>query len=157
MEYLLPKTIKGFTLVELLVVISILGVLAVIGMSTYSAFQKRARDTQRQSNLKVIQSALEQYHADQGYYPATAIVGTTLRSPLNTKTYLNRIPADPLDSNSGYSHQYNYVASPLGCTNTGTSPVYCVSYCLYANLESSSDQTSACADDTTRNYEVTSP
>ncbi len=55
------KLFFGFTLVELLIVIAVLGVLATIGIMTFPAAQKRARDTRRRSDLKQYQTALELY------------------------------------------------------------------------------------------------
>lgn len=63
------KNRKGFTLVELLVTISIIGILSAIGLVLYSTVLKQSRDSKRQSDLKSIQLALEQYSNDQGFYP----------------------------------------------------------------------------------------
>lgn len=64
------KKRSGFTLMELLIVIAIIGVLASLAAVSYSSAQRRARDSQRQSDLKAIQNALEQYYADHdGNYP----------------------------------------------------------------------------------------
>jgi len=60
---------RGFTLIELLIVISIIALLSLIGLVAYSEFLKTARNNKRLSDLKLIQSALEDYHADQLYYP----------------------------------------------------------------------------------------
>lgn len=67
----LMKKRFGFTLLELLIVIAIIGVLASLAAVSYSSAQKRARDSQRQADLKAIQNALEQYYADHdGNYPS---------------------------------------------------------------------------------------
>src|SRR5437588_640087 len=69
-SYQLPVTSsKGFTLIELLVVIAIIGILATIVMVNVLSVRSRARDTQRKSDIRQIQSALELYRADQGSYP----------------------------------------------------------------------------------------
>jgi len=60
---------KGFSLLEILIVISIIAVLATIGTYSYRSSQARARDTQRKADLVKIASALERYYADKGYYP----------------------------------------------------------------------------------------
>jgi prepilin-type N-terminal cleavage/methylation domain-containing protein len=66
----LMKKCSGFTLLELLIVIAIISILASLAAVSYSSAQRRARDSQRQSDLKAIQNALEQYYADNdGNYP----------------------------------------------------------------------------------------
>jgi type II secretion system protein G len=63
---------SGFTLIEILVVVVIIGLLAAISANNFSAAQDKARISALRSNLKNISVALEQYSADQnGSYPAT--------------------------------------------------------------------------------------
>ncbi len=114
------KSNKAFTLIELLVVISIIAILSTIGLVYYGNFIKSSRDAKRQSDLKFIQSALEDYKADQQSYPASLSVLTT-----GTRVYMSQIPSDPKPP-----PDYAYIQS-------GTS------YCLYAQMEGtlpSSDQ-----------------
>ncbi len=95
---------NGFTLIELLVAISIIAVLSVIGLSAYQSVYKSGRDSKRQSDLRSIQSALEQYFADQLFYPdaplpsagnpLTSNTGNPSPNP-SPKTYLNSVPSDP--------------------------------------------------------------
>lgn len=62
MNKFLPKTSntpKGFTLVELLVVVSIIAILAVVGMTIFTGVQSRARNARRQSDIQAIAKALE--------------------------------------------------------------------------------------------------
>jgi len=69
---------NGFTLLELLIVIAIVGILVSIGVVSYSQAQKKSRDSRRTSDVKAIQSAWEQYYADNaGQYPATCTVSAT--------------------------------------------------------------------------------
>ena len=64
----LPK-FRGFTLVELLVVMSIIGILATVILGGFRASQKRARDTKRKSDLQQVAKALEMFYSDHERYP----------------------------------------------------------------------------------------
>lgn len=72
------KSACGFTLVELLVVISIIAVLSVIGITIFSSAQKSARDGQRISNIHNLMNALEQYNTANGRYPDACNSSTSL-------------------------------------------------------------------------------
>ncbi|MDO8336461.1 MAG: prepilin-type N-terminal cleavage/methylation domain-containing protein [Candidatus Saccharibacteria bacterium] len=60
---------RGFTIVELLIVIVIIGILAALIIVAYNGIQSRARDTDRIVKVKAIAKAIEQYYVDKGYYP----------------------------------------------------------------------------------------
>ena len=59
----------GFTIVELLIVIVVIGILAAITIVAYNGIQQRGRDSQRLSDVKTIAKALELYYADEGRFP----------------------------------------------------------------------------------------
>ena len=60
---------KGLTLIELLMAITLTGVISVIFFTMVPQFTKRAHDVQRKKDLKVWQEAIEQYYVDKGVYP----------------------------------------------------------------------------------------
>ncbi|MBI2599682.1 prepilin-type N-terminal cleavage/methylation domain-containing protein [Candidatus Daviesbacteria bacterium] len=149
---------SGFTLVELLITITIIAVLTTVGAVAYTSFFKNSRDSKRLSDLKLIQSALETYYADQLYYPSsdsitpvpvptppgialTNATGTSI-SPTNPKTYLSSVPTDPLISNTSYSYKAYKLAVDgrtfVECANSdnaSASTAKCVKYCLFVQLE----------------------
>lgn len=66
----MKKTEKGFTLLELLVVIGIISMLVGVLSVSYNAMQKRGRDSRRRSDIRAVQEALEQYYVENTYvYP----------------------------------------------------------------------------------------
>lgn len=143
---------RGFTLIELLVTVSIIAVLSAIGLVVYSSVLKQGRDSKRQSDLRSIQSALEQYFADQFYYPSAITFNDEALSG-GGKTYLNTIPSDPTSD-----PQYSYVpstSSGSACDNSSTA-TFCTKYCLYAKLENSTPGTGNCTA-TGYNFAVTPP
>lgn len=105
---------KGFTLLEVLIVIAIIGILVTLGVVSYTSAQQKSRDSRRRSDLKAIQNALEQLYADSA--TASYIAGC---SNIST-TYLPAgLPKDP-KTNANYP--------VLNCAATG--------YCICATLES---------------------
>lgn len=134
---------RGFTLIELLVSIVIIAILSMIGLVAYSTVLKSGRDAKRQSDLRQIQAALEQYYSDQLYYPCTFSFNSSFTSsiglcsataPSPTKTYMNTSPSEAVSGRSGYS----YTVTPIGCNNTSSK---CTSYCVMADMENTSPAT----------------
>jgi prepilin-type N-terminal cleavage/methylation domain-containing protein len=69
---------KGFTIVELLIVIVVIGILAAISIVAYNGVQNRANDVTIQSDLSNISKKIRLYEADMGYYPAGSTQLATL-------------------------------------------------------------------------------
>ncbi|HEU4830791.1 MAG TPA: fibronectin type III domain-containing protein, partial [Candidatus Saccharimonadales bacterium] len=68
----MKKFSDGFTMIELLVVVAIIGILATIGIVSFSNIQAGARDSQRSSQVTVLSEALEKYYEANGEYPSCA-------------------------------------------------------------------------------------
>src|SRR3990167_4460210 len=62
---------KGFTLVELLIAISIIAIISAVGITSYSQAQKLGRDFKRKQDLRSIATALELFHQKYKRYPCT--------------------------------------------------------------------------------------
>lgn len=69
MKKLLPAS-KGFTLIELMVVVTIIAFLSVIGIVAFTNAQKQARDGRRRADIEAIATALESNRTSDGKYPA---------------------------------------------------------------------------------------
>lgn len=148
---------RGFTLVELLVTIAIIGILSSVGLTTFTSAQKKSRDARRKNDLATIAKALEVYYNDLGRYPADStnqIKGCTVDSSTevvcnwnsafqhadtNPDTiYLITLPADP-------SSSQNYYYDAISANKA---------YQLYARLENSADPAVPKDGDNPQNYGI---
>lgn len=77
----------GFTIVELLIVIVVIGILAAITVVAYNGVQNRAYDTTVQSDLSSIANKVKLYEADNGYLPAGSAQLATLQLKVSKNAY----------------------------------------------------------------------
>lgn len=125
----------AFTLLELLVVISIMAVLTTVGVVSYTTAQKKARDANRRTALRDIQNAFEQYFSICGYkYGVTAAGDLTKNTSLICTdtvpaTTLITYPGDPLGGN------YQCVGSCTITSYTVCPPVVVVNGAVSSYLE----------------------
>jgi len=129
----------GFTLVELLIGMTIVAVLTALSLVSYQGARKNARDGERKADLEQVRSALEICRADTGSYPLGALSSGDDISCGGT-TYLT-IPLDPIDS-------FNYVYSGTAST-----------YILCATLEVSGSTVVGCGScgSSDCNYKLVNP
>ena len=105
----------GFTLIEVLVAATIIALLTSIGVVSYQAANRQARDAKRKADLEQIRAALQIYRGDCGAYPASVSFGGSLTGNCtgSSVTYMQQVPQD---SKFGYSYK---------SLSTGTSYVLC--------------------------------
>ncbi len=148
----------GFTMIELLLAITIMGILSTVGFTNYIASLKKGRDTQRKAGLNQVTKALESYLLDKGRYPDSCggeIVGCggsvcLWGEPFSfgSRIYMSALPKDPVSDRS-----FMYTASTDG-----------KSYQIYTRLENERDPQAnqegyglLCTDDSSEcNYGVSS-
>jgi general secretion pathway protein G len=80
---------RGFTLLELIVVVAIIGILATIAMPAMKDAPRRANEAVLKTNLRSLRDVIDQHYGDKGRYP------TSLESLVETG-YLRRVPVDPI-------------------------------------------------------------
>ena len=140
---------KGFTIIELLVVISIIGLLSTISVVALNGARKKSRDAKRIADINNLQTALELYYNDNNGYPiftsAITLGPTTAYGKLGygsgcgtagfvtsasscTTTYMGLVPANPTPTvtNGAYTYtgpsaDYYVIAFPLEDTTGGLS------------------------------------
>lgn len=130
---------NGFTMLEMLVVIGIIGILVGMGAVSYSTAQKKARDSKRKLDIGAIKNAMEQYYSlCNGSYPVAVSgkVPSTIEAAAPTCTSSTTIMATtPLDPKTLDSYDYNGVATPPSiCATNGAVNLMeteSTNYCVY--------------------------
>ncbi len=129
MRRFLPKhqANAGFSLIELLVVATLIIILTTIGLVSYSKTLVNSRNAKRKADLEIMRQALVLYKLDNGRYPnATDATFTAIQATL-TSSYLQDVPVDPKNDATYY---YDYDG-----TGTCGAPG-CTTFTLTARLES---------------------
>ncbi len=139
------KKQKGFTVIELLIVIIAVGILGAIVISTYSGIKVKENNSTRQSDIKDIQTQLEAFYSQNGYYPSLNDINNPawrLKNMPNLKTSdlidptaKDRSPADaklaPLPAPGVFAYQVTD-SNGNSCESTVTS---CAKYTLTATFQ----------------------
>jgi general secretion pathway protein G len=87
---------KGFTLIEMLVVMAIVALLLTIALPRYFGSLNKSKDVALQENLQVLRVTLDKFYADKGHYPDAL-------DELVQQKYLRAVPVDPVtDVNSSW-------------------------------------------------------
>lgn len=128
----MKKIKRGFSLFELLVSISIIGILVAIVSVSFSSAQKKARDARRVQDLSSMQKAAEQYYSTHNSsYPINLYNSSSMPwTDSNNNPILSQWPTDPKDGQAN-SRSDGYNTYSYRLTGTGTT----TNYCIYAVLE----------------------
>lgn len=116
---------RGFTIIELLVVVAIIGILTSITLAFFSDAREKGRDSRRFDDMRQIKNALGLYNTDNnGLYPP----GSSM-TQLTGGGYIQLLPTDPLGTGA-YAYTYQGLNGNVACNS---SP--CTSYVLKVVLE----------------------
>jgi prepilin-type N-terminal cleavage/methylation domain-containing protein len=121
-KYIKRKKKTGFTMIELLVVLAIVGMASTVGAVTFNSSLVKSRDAKRKKDISTLKTSFEDYYNDNDCYPPATILDDCGSSDL--APYLNEIPCDPVEKTP-----YLYV--PLADV--------CDGYQLLTNLENDID------------------
>lgn len=115
---------RGFSLIEILVVIAIIAILTTLLLPNYIESRQRAKDIQRKSDLKQLQTALELYKQNQNpqVYPDTIPNLPCTAWSLSGVIYMNKVPKEP-SSNCSSPLKYYY-------STNGDNTTYTLAACL---------------------------
>ncbi|MEK7594375.1 MAG: type II secretion system protein [Patescibacteria group bacterium] len=146
----LKKQNQGFTIVELLIVIVVIGILALLVITTYSGIQAKARNSKRQTDVQSIQTQLEAWFSQNGYYPSLTDMTTgTATSPFtatwvatNMKSLDQTALTDPSNPTSSkalvaaaVAKSYSYDVKTSTDTSCEADHTTCAKYTLTATYE----------------------
>lgn len=98
---------QGFTLIEILVVVAIIGILSTVVLSSLNSARSKSRDVRRSAEVREIVTALELYRSDHGKFPCHSIQysdDSDFLQPLITEGYLGSKPEDPLNPSYVYTY-----------------------------------------------------
>lgn len=141
----LKKRNQGFTIVELLIVIVVIGILALLVITTYSGIQAKARNSKRQTDIQSLQTQLEAFFSQNGYYPSLADLNSSAWLGTNMKSLDQNALVDPsnptqsktlLAAPAAKSYSYEVKQSD-GSTSCETDDTTCAKYTLTATYEGS--------------------
>lgn len=138
----LKKRNSGFTIVELLIVIVVIGILALLVITTYSGIQAKARNSKRSSDVATIQTQLEAFFQNNGYYPSLTDMNSSTWLSSNMKSLDTEALVDPSNATQSKTlvanpaaKSYAYHVTDSSGNSCETDDTTCAQYTLTATYE----------------------
>ncbi len=125
MKKKLKLSFKGFTLIEIMIVMLIIGVIATLTMSALSNNRVKSRDLKRVSGINSLQAALDVYYKDHGVYPTIITPGMPLKSADGSVTYIDEVPSNPQPRNDNGCPDSDFIYT-IGPNNKTYSLAGCI-------------------------------
>ena len=129
----------GFTLLELLIVIVIIGILALLIIPNITSAPKKARDTKRKTDITTLRKGLEEYFVNNNVYPAALTDLTTGSAPI-----VKVMPTDPKNTGA-----FVYTYTPANSNST-----YTLTACLENDQDNSANVIAPVSPCTTKTFQV---
>lgn len=133
---------RGFTIIELLIVIIVIGILATLVITTFSGIQRNARNRTREADINALHSQLEYFYGQQGYYPTLDELNDDTFRSTEMQGLDDGAISDPQDESATpalvaapAAEVYSYDITPDTCDNDPAVGGNCTSYVLTATYE----------------------
>jgi prepilin-type N-terminal cleavage/methylation domain-containing protein len=140
----LNRQSRGFTIIELLIVLIVIGILVAIVFSTYSGIQAKNRNTKRETDIENLQSQLESFYSQNDYYPSLGDINSASWRKTNMPTLNVSYMIDPSSkmttanvtlAASPQSDVYSYNVTDSSGDSCENHDVNCAVYTLTATFE----------------------
>lgn len=132
---------QGFTMIELLVVISIIGILASLAVVSFTSSQKQARDSARKSDIRQYSTSIEAYaNKNNGLYPSRTTTVAAAGTLCETDLGMTGCSDDPK-----YLTDPTYLRYQYQSDGTGAGAADATTYVLWADLENTPDYWVVCS------------
>ncbi len=134
------KKQRGFTIVELLIVIVVIGILATLVIVTFTGIQQRARDTARKTDINAVNGHLAKFYTDNGHFPLRANVNTAAWRTANMQGLDPESLKDPKGAAQTLAAatsatEYGYAPTTSADGDCSADETTCAKYTLTATLE----------------------